>query len=309
MTNWLLKTFVKNNDDNKDPKVRFACGYLSGIVGTICNLLLVIMKLIVGYILGSVAIIADGFNNLSDGASSIITLLGFKLGRKHADKEHPFGHGRFEYIAGLIIAVIILVVGIELTKSSIDRILNPIIVNYGIVSVIVMILSILIKLWMMKFNYSIGNHIDSSTLKATGIDSRNDVIATFVVLISALVAKSSGLILDGWMGLAVAIFIIYSGVKLIKETLNPLLGEAPNPDFVKYINKKIREYDGVLGTHDLIIHNYGPSFLFASVHVEMPSEIDSVNAHNIIDKIEHYFLKHDNLHLIIHHDPIILKKD
>lgn len=308
MTNWLIKKFINKDMNNNNHKVRYAYGYLSGVVGTISNVFLVVIKLIIGYLSGSVAIVADGFNNLSDGASSIITLLGFRLGFKKADKEHPFGHGRFEYIAGLIVSILILVVGIELVKSSINRIINPVEIFYGIGSIIIMIISIIIKLWMMKFNFTMGKHINSSTLKATGIDSRNDVIATSSILIAIIFSKISGLVLDGWVGLAVALFIIYSGINLIKEMLNPLLGEAPDPEFVKYIHKKIREYDGVNGTHDLIIHNYGPTNLFASVHVEMSSEIDSLSAHNIIDKIERYFLKHDNLHLIIHHDPIIIKK-
>ncbi len=306
MTAWLLRRFVKNYENVKDAKVRTACGGLAGRVGIVCNLLLVAGKLAAGFVSGSVSIMADGLNNLSDAASSIITLVGFRLASKTADKEHPFGHARFEYIAGLSVAVMVLVMGIELGKSSFEKIMNPTPVSFSFVSFLVLAASILLKAWMTAFNRDVGQRISSASLKAASVDSRNDAIATTAVLAAAVAAYFTGFNLDGWMGLGVAAFIVYSGIGLVKDTLNPLLGEAPPPEFVKYVADKIAGYEGVLGMHDLIVHDYGPGRRFASAYVEMSSDIDALISHDIIDNIERDFLENDNIHLIIHYDPIII---
>ncbi len=308
MTPFLLKRFIKNYENTTDPKVRTAYGKLAGAVGIICNFMLFIMKIAVGMLFGSVSVTADAVNNLSDASSSIISLMGFKLADKPADEEHPYGHGRFEYLSGLLVAVFIIVIGIELLRGSINKILNPTPVEFSYITVGVLIFSVLVKLWMALFNFKMGKKINSSTLKATGADSRNDVIATSAVLVSLFVSYFSGIDLDGWMGIAVSLFIMYSGVDIVKETLNPLLGKAPEIEFVKEIKNKILTYPGVLGTHDLLVHDYGPGRQFASVHVEMAAEADPLESHEIIDTIERDFYA-EGLHLIVHFDPIVTSDD
>lgn len=305
MTQWLVERFVKNHTQAALPNVHAAYGKLAGAVGIVCNLLLVLGKVAVGLASGSIAIMADAVNNLSDASGSVITLVGFKLAAKPADKEHPFGHARFEYIAGLGVAVMVLVIGIELLRGSIVKIVNPTPVDYNAWSFVVLVFSILLKLWMAFFNRNIGRRIASGTLQAAYADSRNDVLATSAVLVAALVARITGLNLDGWMGAGVAAFILYSGVGLVRDTLNPLLGQAPPPELVQHVDEKIRGYKGVLGTHDLIVHDYGPGRRFASAHVEVSSKMDVLKAHDIIDNIERDFLEQENIHLIIHYDPII----
>jgi cation diffusion facilitator family transporter len=305
MTEWLLRHFVKDHENIQDDAVRSACGRLAGLVGIVCNLLLVAGKLTVGSVSGSVSIIADGLNNLSDAASSVIALVGFKVAARTADKEHPFGHGRFEYIAGLAVAVMILVIGIELGQSSLAKIISPTPVAFGFWGFAVLTASVLLKVWMAVFNRSMGQRISSATLQAVSADSRNDAIATTAVLLAAMVSHFTGVNLDGWMGLGVAVFIVYSGVGFVRDTMNPLLGEAPPPELVKYIADKIAGYEGVLGTHDLIVHDYGPGRRFASAHVEMPSDLDALIAHDIIDNIERDLWENDSIHLIIHYDPIV----
>ena len=267
MTELLLRRFVKNYQDGKDPAVRTACGNLAGIVGIVCNLALAVSKMIVGTLSGSISITADGINNLSDASSSIITLVGFKLSCRPADEKHPYGHARFEYLAGLLVALMIMLIGVELAKSSVEKILHPTPVSFSIVLVLVLVLSIGVKLWMMLFNRSVGRRIDSTTLAATAMDSRNDVITTGAVLLAAVAAKLSGLALDGWMGLAVAVFILWSGFGIVRDTVDPLLGEAPSPELTHAIAQKILSYDGVLGMHDLMVHDYGPGRRFGSAHV------------------------------------------
>lgn len=304
MIKWLLHLFVKDHQNTKDPAVRTAIGSFAGWVGIFCNLFLVAGKMAVGLASGSISVIADALNNLLDAVSSVIALIGFKIAAKKADKEHPFGHGRYEYISGLAVAVLVLVVGIELGKSSLAKILAPTPVDFSLVSLIVLAASILLKLWLSAFNRSVGLSISSTTLKATGVDSRNDAVATSAVLLTAVLARFTGMNLDGWASLGVAAFILYSGIGLVKEALNPLLGEAPAPELIRYISEKIRAYECVLGTHDLIVHDYGPGRLIASAHVEISGEIDALTAHQLIDTIERDFLENDNIHLIIHHDPV-----
>jgi cation diffusion facilitator family transporter len=304
MTQWLLRRIIKDYDNTKDLEVRSALGSLAGWVGIIANVLMVAGKVTVGFISGSVSVVADGLNNLLDAAGSIISLIGFKISAKEADKEHPFGHGRYEYISALAVAVMVFLVGIELGKSSIERIINPTAVEFGTLSFAVLLASVLLKLWLYKFNRDVGLHIDSTSLKATSIDSLGDVIATSVVLLAAIISRFTGVNLDGWAGLGVAAFIIYNGINLVKETMSPLIGEAPDPELVKQLTEMITANDCVKGTHDLIVHDYGPGRQFASAHVEISSEVDTLTAHSVIDAIERDVLETYNINLIIHHDPV-----
>ena len=309
MTNLLLKVFVKDYINTENPHVRAAYGKLCGVVGLVCNIILFIAKVLIGTLSGSVSITADAFNNLSDASSSIISLLGFKLSEKPADAEHPYGHGRYEYLSALSVAVLIILIGFELLKTSIGKIINPSSVSFSWVLVVVLSLSVIMKLWMMVFNKNLGNKIKSDTLIATAQDSRNDVISTLAVLCAAVISAFTKLNLDGWIGMAVAIFILISGFGLIKSTLDPMLGKAPDPEFVQKIRDRIMTYEGVLGVHDLMIHDYGPCRQFASVHVEMAAEEDVLKSHDVIDNIEFDFLKDMGLHMIVHYDPIITKNE
>ncbi|MBS7220838.1 MAG: cation diffusion facilitator family transporter [Candidatus Metalachnospira sp.] len=309
MQNWLVKKFVHDYENVHDINVRASYGKLSGKVGIFCNAFLFAVKFIMGTISGSVSITADAVNNLSDAASSVISLIGFKMAEKPADEDHPYGHARYEYLSGLTVAVMIILIGFELFKTSFDKVIHPSTVDFSIVLVIVLAVSILIKLWMAFFNKSLGKKINSSALEATAADSRNDVISTSAVLVAAVISHFFKINLDGYMGIAVAVFILYSGIGLVKDTLDPLLGKAPEPELVDYIQKKILSYDGVLGTHDLMIHDYGPGRKFASVHVEMAAEGDVLKSHDVIDNIERDFLSKDNLNIIVHYDPIVTKDD
>ncbi len=305
MTDFLIKKFIKNYKNTENSAVRAAYGKFSSYVGIFCNILLFSGKLTAGLLSGSVSVMADAVNNLSDASSSIISLFGFKLAERPADEEHPYGHGRYEYLSGLMVAVLIIVIGVELLKSSFDKILNPEPVEFGWMTVAILAASILLKLWMMMFNRKTGKTIGSQTLIATSADSRNDAISTSAVLAAALISRFTGARLDGWMGLAVAVFILISGYELIKDTIDPLLGRAPNGDTVRAIRDKIMSYPNVLGTHDLMIHDYGPGRQFASVHVEMAAEGDVLENHDIIDNIEQDFLNNDGLNIVIHFDPIV----
>ena len=304
MTELLIRRFIKNGGDLHDPAVRAAYGRMAGLVGIVCNLYLGASKIIAGVLSGSVSITADAVNNLSDASSSIITLVGFRLSAKPADEEHPYGHARIEYLVGLAVSVMILVIGAELARSGVERILHPAPISFSAVSAAVLLLSIGVKLWMAAFNRSLGRRIGSAALEATAMDSRNDVISTAAVLAACGIAHVTHWMLDGWMGLAVACFILWSGFGILKDTLNPLLGEAPDEALTAYIGKKVMSYEGVLGTHDLMIHDYGPGRRFASVHVEMAAETDVMHSHDIIDNIERDFLQNDHISLVIHFDPI-----
>lgn len=305
MTDLLPRLFIKDYQNHEDPAVRSAYGKLAGLVGIVCNIFLFAAKLTVGILSGSVSITADAVNNLSDASGSVVTLIGFKLAEKPADKDHPFGHARMEYLSGLTVAVLILLIGFELAKSSFEKILHPAPVEFSPALVIVLALSILVKLWMAYFNRKLGRKIGSETLAATAADSRNDVLATAAVLLACIVGKLSGLMVDGYAGLLVALFILWSGVGIIKDTIDPLLGEAPNPELVRTIRREIASYDKVIGLHDLMVHDYGPGRRFASVHVEMDSREDPLACHEIIDDIERDFLTRHNLHMVIHYDPIV----
>lgn len=301
---FLIHRLIPNADQVQDPAARTAYGKLSGVIGIVGNLLLFICKLIGGILTGSLSIMADAANNLSDASSSIISLLGFHLASRPADDDHPFGHGRYEYLSGLLVSFLVLLIGFELLKSSVGKILHPTEVTFRWIAVILLIVSILIKVWMMAINHKIGVTIHSQTLIATATDSRNDAISTTAVLAATLISQYTPLHLDGWMGLAVALFILYSGLELVKDTLDPLLGTTPDPVLVQEIHDRIIAYPGVLGTHDLILHDYGPGRQFASVHVEMAAENDVLVSHDVIDNIEHDLQKQLGIHIIVHFDPI-----
>lgn len=305
MTETLIRWFIKDSQNVRSPKVREAYGRLAGIVGIVGNLLLCTGKFLAGALSGSISIAADAVNNLSDAASSVVSLVGFKLASRPADREHPFGHARFEYLSGLAVAVMVLVIGLELGKESLSKIFHPSDVNFSWVAIAVLVVSITMKLWLAAFNRNVGKKIDSGSLLAAAADSRNDVLSTGAVLLAALISHFFGVNLDGWMGLGVAAFILYSGVGLVKETADPLLGLAPDPKLVEHVQQKILSHPGVLGTHDLIVHDYGPGRQFASAHVEMAAEGDVVQSHDVIDNIERDFLENDGIHVVLHFDPVV----
>lgn len=305
MTKLLIKLFIKDSDTNTQ-KGRELYGRLAGAVGIICNLLLSVMKLIIGSVSNSVSITADATNNIADAGSSIVTLVGFRLSGKPADKDHPYGHARIEYISSLIISFLILLIGCSIFKESITKIFNPEESLFNVATVIVLVASILVKLWLSIFNKFLGKQINSKALEATAIDSRNDVITTAAVLLASTISHFTGFNLDGYMGVIVSIFILISGINLVKETLDPLLGQPPTKEMFETIEKKILAYDNVLGVHDLMVHSYGPNTYFASAHIEMDAKIDVLVCHDIMDQIERDFKSDLNIHLVVHLDPTIL---
>ncbi len=305
MTKLLLRLFVKNGQNTKDPAVRTAVGKLSGTVGIVSNLLLFAIKLIVGIFSGSVAVTADAMNNLSDTASAIVTLIGFRLAEKPADEHHPYGHARYEYLSGLAVAALIIVIGFELAKTSVEKIFSPAPVSFTVPALLLLLLSVVIKLWLCLFNRTLGKHIASQTLMATAADSRNDVIATCAVLLSAVVSMLTDVSIDAFLGLGVACFILFSGVSLAKETISPLLGENASPELQELIIQVITEEAMVLGYHDLMVHDYGPGQRFASIHVEMDQSADPLLCHELIDNMERRCLQRHNVHLVIHYDPVV----
>ena len=285
--------------------IRARIGKLSGAVGIICNCLLAAGKLIVGHMTSSMSITADGLNNLSDGASSIVTLLGFKLAEKPADRKHPYGPARIEYIAGLTVAVMILFIGLELGKSSVEKLIDPAPIEFSFTAVWVLFASILVKLFMMLFNLKMGRRINSNALLATAADSRNDVMTTSAVLAASIVEHFYDVRIDGVMGIAVSLFILYSGIKLAGETMSPLLGEGANPELQKQITDYINGCPMVLGCHDLMVHDYGPGRRYASIHVEIDKNEDPMACHARIDRMERECLKNYGTHLVIHYDPVV----
>ena len=305
MTQFLLRLFVKNSDQVSSPKVRAAVGTLSGIVGIVCNFFLFLGKIIIGTLSGSVSITADAMNNLSDATSSVVTLVGFKLAEQPADTEHPYGHARFEYLSGLVVAAMIVIIGFELAKSSVGKIITPAPIEFSVPLAVVLGMSIAVKLWLCLFNRGLGKKINSTTLLATSEDSRNDIITTSAVLVAAVIEAVSGVSIDGFVGLAVSLFILYSGAKLAKETISPLLGEAASPELQARIVDYISAQPKVLGYHDLMVHDYGPGQRFASIHVEMDRNEDPMYCHELIDDMERECLKSHNIHLVIHYDPVV----
>ena len=306
MTKLLLRLFVKDADNTENPKVRAAIGTLSGLVGIVCNLLLFAFKLLVGTLTGSVSITADAMNNLSDASGSIVTFIGFRVADKPADEHHPYGHARAEYLSGLGVAALILVIGIELVKTSVKKIFVPTPVEFTTVAAVVLLASIAVKFWMNLFNRGLAKRIDSTALMATAADSRNDCIATFAVLIAAIVEKVTHIPVDGWIGLGVALFILYSGLNLAKDTISPLLGENADSELREKIVDYIVAQPKVLGYHDLMVHDYGPGQRFASLHVEMDCREDPLDCHELIDDMERECLRSHNVHLVIHYDPVVI---
>lgn len=306
MTAFLVKMFVKDYEHTADPSVRERYGKFAGIIGILSNGILCTMKILAGLFSGSIAIVADGINNLADASSSIITLIGFKLAALPEDKNHPYGHARFEYLTGLFISLLIIVLGLQLLRSSFSKVLRPDPLSFSYMTIIILVVAIIIKIWQSRFNISLGKKINSLALIATGTDSRNDVIATGTVLLSVIIGKVSGLQLDGYMGCLVALFIIWSGILLIRETSSPLLGEAPSQELVRSIEKITLSQDGVIGIHDLVVHNYGPGKIFASIHIEVDARGDLLESHDMIDNIERLIKKELNIEFTAHMDPVEL---
>jgi len=305
MTDILIRLFIRDRRNTENAQVRENYGKLAGKVGIATNFLLFLIKITVGTLFHSISITADAVNNLSDSGSSVVTLIGFKISGKPADADHPYGHARMEYISGLIVSFVIVILGFQLAQTSVDKIIHPQTAQFSWLTIIVLVVSILIKLWQCLFYRKVGMTIDSSALVATSFDSRNDILATTSVLIATVVTAITGFNLDGYMGVVVALFIMFSGGKLIMDTVSPLLGNAPSEELVRKIYKKIQSYDGIVGMHDLNVHNYGVGKRFASVHCEVSAEQDIMVSHDIIDNIERDFLKDMDIHMVIHLDPVI----
>ncbi len=305
MIEFLIRRFVPDWQQVQRTDVRERYGTLAAAVGILSNIFLCIIKGLIGLFSGSIAVTADAVNNLSDAGSSVITLLAFKIAGKPADEEHPYGHARMEYISGMAVSFIIILLGLELMGSSFEKILHPEEVGVSALTYLVLIVSIAVKLWQGMFNRNLGKRISSEALQATAADSLNDVFSTGAVLLSTLVYQFTAIPIDGWVGMLVAIFITISGVKLIMETGSPLLGQAPDPQMVRELEEKITAYDGVIGIHDLQVHNYGPGRVFATVHAEVPANRDILVSHDIIDNIEREVGHEMNLNLVIHMDPVV----
>lgn len=304
MTELLIRLFVPHADEPRDVRVRERFGVLSGAVGIACNAALFALKLIIGLLTGAISIVADAFNNLSDGLSCVVSIVGFKVASRAPDEKHPFGYGRTEYIAGLIVSFLIVLVGIEFLKTSLDRILHPAPVRFSAVLAGILAVSMLVKLWMGAFNVNVGRRIDSPVLMAAGQDSRNDVITTGVVLLGMVAGRFTDLPVDGYVGVLVALFIIWAGVGIARDTVAPLLGEAADPAIAESIEDIVMQFDHIVGVHDLIVHNYGAGRSLASVHAEVPSNADFVAVHEIIDEAEKRVWQQTGVYLVIHMDPI-----
>ena len=305
MITLLSRWFIRDRDHVTDPAVRRAYGQLCGLTGIGLNVLLFIGKFLAGTISGSIAITADAFNNLSDAGSSVITLLGFRLAGRKPDPEHPFGHGRIEYISGLIVSGLILLMGVELAKTSFDKILHPAAVDFSVIAMVILAVSILVKLYMSLYNRQIGKKINSAAMAATAADSISDAISTSAVLAAMLVAKFSGLMIDGYVGMIVAVLILISGVKAAKETIAPLLGQAPETEFVQQIERIVMSHPPICGIHDLVVHDYGPGRVMISLHAEVPAGGDILELHDVIDNAEIALRRELNCEAVIHMDPIV----
>ena len=305
MTKLLLRLFVKNYENSEDMMVRASVGKLAGATGIVCNIILFLGKLLAGLLAGSVAIIADAVNNLSDASSSVVTLLGFRLAQQPADEDHPYGHARYEYLSGLLVAVLILVIGVELVKSSVGKIISPEPIDFSMITVAILVASVVVKLWMSMFFGTLGKKINSLTLQATSLDSRNDVVSTVAVLAGCVAGYFLNVNIDGYVGLLVAVFILYSGVNIVKETISPLLGEQADAELVGKIKELVLSCEEVLNVHDLLIHDYGPGRCFASIHAEVSARLDPMEVHDILDDIECEAMKELNVHLVIHYDPVL----
>lgn len=306
MTDLILRIFVRDHKNTEDPAVRDKCGRVAGAVGIVTNFLLFLMKIIVGTVFHSVSVTADAVNNLTDSGSSVVTLIGFKMASKPADEKHPFGHARIEYLSGVIVSFIVIFLGLQLGMSSIEKIITPEKNALTPVALVVLVISILAKLWQCLFYRKVGRMIKSESVEATSKDSRNDVIATSVVLLGAVITMLTGVNLDGYMGAAVALFIVFSGVQLTISTADPLLGQAPEGELVQTITEKMLSYPGIIGMHDLAVHNYGVGRCFASAHCEVDAKNDILVSHDLIDNIERDFSRDLGIHMVIHLDPVIV---
>ncbi len=303
---FLKKMFPPKDLPATDPKFRAAVGRLSGIVGIGCNLLLFGVKFLIGTLSGAVSVVADAINNLSDASSSVVTLIGFRLAEKPADQDHPYGHARFEYLSGLAVAVMIIVIGFELGKTSVAKIFDPEHTALSVPMLALLAGSMAVKLWLAAFNIRLGKKIDSPALLATGVDSRNDCISTLAVLVAAIIERFISWHLDGFVGLGVAGFILYSGAKAVRDTISPLLGESASPELQKQIVQLMKQEPTVLGYHDLMVHDYGPGQRFGSLHVEMDQTLDPLYCHELIDNLERKSLQEFGVHLVIHYDPVVI---
>ena len=306
MTDLILRIFVRDHKNTEDPAVRDKCGRVAGAVGIVTNFLLFLMKIIVGTVFHSVSVTADAVNNLTDSGSSVVTLIGFKMASKPADEKHPFGHARIEYLSGVIVSLIVIFLGLQLGMSSVEKIITPEENALTPVALVVLVISILAKLWQCLFYRKVGRMIKSESVEATSKDSRNDVIATSVVLLGAVITMLTGVNLDGYMGAAVALFIVFSGVQLTISTADPLLGQAPEGELVQTITEKMLSYPGIIGMHDLAVHNYGVGRCFASAHCEVDAKNDILVSHDLIDNIERDFSRDLGIHMVIHLDPVIV---
>ncbi|HIW73984.1 MAG TPA: cation diffusion facilitator family transporter [Firmicutes bacterium] len=304
MTNLLIRLFIRNPEDTRSSGARYAYGRLAGAAGLCANLLLFLAKLLAGLFSSSMAIVADAFNNLSDAGSSVVTLVGFKLSSAPPDKEHPFGHGRMEYLTAMAVAVMIMLAGVELAKSSVDKILHPTGTDFRLLSVGILAAAVVIKLWMAAFYRDIGRRIGSEALRAAAADSRNDVICTGVVLLSTVIGRFTGWEVDGWVGAAVALFVLWSGFSVLRDTVSPLLGQAPDPAMVQGIRDTVLSHEGIIGVHDLMVHNYGPGRCVISLHAEVPAHEDMLQCHDLIDRIEKEIAGKYNSMVCIHMDPV-----
>ena len=304
MITLLSNLFIKNKSEMKNPTVRQAYGMLCGGAGIFLNLMLFAGKFLAGLLSSSIAITADAFNNLSDAGSSIITLLGFKIAGQKPDPEHPFGHGRVEYISGLGVSVLILLMGIELVKGSVSKIIHPEELTFSPVIIVILLASILVKCYMFYYNRTLGKELDSAAMSATAMDSISDCLATTVVLIATLVGHFTSITIDGWCGLLVGLFICRAGIMAAKETIGPLLGQPPSPEFVEQVSNIVMSYEEVIGLHDLIVHDYGPGRVLISLHAEVPADGDILTLHDVIDTIEQELKTTLNCHAVIHMDPV-----
>ncbi len=305
MIELLAKCLIPNRDRVDAPEVRQAYGILCGVVGVCLNVLLFAGKLAAGILSGSVAITADAFNNLSDAGSSVVSMLGFKLAGQKPDSDHPFGHGRMEYVSGLIVAMLIILMGVELLRTSVEQILHPEAVEFSLVSVGILAVSILVKLYMCAYNRSIGKKIRSASMVATATDSLSDVCATAVVLAATIFSRFSDLPIDGWCGLLVALFILYAGYRAAADTINPLLGQPPEPEFVAEVERRVLAHPEIVGIHDLIVHNYGPGRLMITLHAEVPADGDMLELHDVVDTVEHELAVALHCQTTIHMDPVV----
>jgi cation diffusion facilitator family transporter len=304
LVSFLVRHFVKDYLATDREKVRTAYGVLASVVGILCNILLFAVKAGIGLLLNSISVIADAANNLSDAGASVISLFGVKMAEKPADKEHPFGHGRLEYISALVVAFLILVVGLSLLKRSFEKVINPEPVGFNLIMVLVLIITVLVKIWLSGFYRKLGKTINSTLLKATSADARNDVIVTSATIASIIIGGIVNIPIDGWIGLAVSGFVLFSGIRIAGLTVMPLLGEAVGKDIYDAITQKVLSYEGIIGSHDLILHNYGPSHIMATIHAEVPNTSDIQTSHEIIDRIEREVHTEMGISLLVHMDPV-----